>query len=78
MAPHVVRHTAASALVRAEVEINTVRAWLGHVNINTTNIYAKIDLEMKARALALCDVAEPGPSRPWREKKGLIAFLKSL
>ncbi len=57
------------------MDINTVRAWLGHVNIN---IYAEIDLEMKARALALCDVAEPGPSRPWKEKKGLMAFLKSL
>ena len=76
--PHVVRHTAASALVRAKVDINTIRAWLGHVNINTTNIYAEIDLEMKARALALCDAAEPGPSRPWKEKKGLMAFLKSL
>ncbi len=76
--PHVVRHTAACALVRAKVDINTIRAWLGHVNINTTNIYAEINLEMKARALALCDAAEPGPSRPWREKKGLMAFLKSL
>ena len=60
------------------MDINTIRAWLGHVNINTTNIYAEIDLEMKARALALCDAAEPGPSRPWKEKKGLMAFLKSL
>ncbi len=76
--PPVVRHTAACALVRAKVDINTVRAWLGHVNINATNIYAEIDLEMKARALALCDVAEPGPNRPWKEKKGLMAFLKSL
>ena len=73
--PPVVRHTAACALVRAKVDINTVRAWLGHVNINATNIYAEIDLEMKARALALCDVAEPGPNRPWKEKKGLKIFV---
>ena len=69
---------AASAVERRRVDINTIRAWLGHVNINTTNIYAEIDLEMKARALALCDAAEPGPSRPWKKKKGLMAFLKSL
>ena len=49
-----------------------------HVSINTTNVYAEIDLEMKARALALCDIAEKNPSRPWKEKKGLMAFLKSL
>ena len=72
------RHTAACELVRAEVDINTIRAWLGHASIDTTNIYAKIDLEMKAKALALCDAAEPGPDRPWKEKKGLMAFLKSL
>ena len=76
--PHVIRHTTACTLVRAQVDINTVRAWLGHVTINTTNVYAEIDLEMKAKALALCDVAEPGPSRPWKEKKGLLTFLKSL
>ncbi len=62
--PPLVRHMAARALVQAKADINTVRAWLGHVNFNATNIYAEIDLEMKARALALCDVAEPGPSRP--------------
>lgn len=76
--PHVIPHTTACTLIRAGVDINTVRAWLGHVSIDTTNIYAEIDLEMKARALALCDAAEPETSRPWKEKKGLMAFLKSL
>jgi integrase/recombinase XerD len=28
------------------------RSWLGHVSIDTTNIYAELDLEMKATALA--------------------------
>ena len=76
--PHVVRHTTACHLLRAGVDINTVRAWLGHASIDTTNIYAEIDLEMKAKAIALCDAAEPGQSRPWKESRGLIAFLKSL
>ena len=76
--PHVLRHTIACHLVVAGVDINIVRAWLGHVSINTTNVYAEIDLEMKAMALALCDIAEKNPSRPWKEKKGLMAFLKSL
>ena len=31
--PHVLRHTTASTLVRANVDINTIRAWLGHVNL---------------------------------------------
>ena len=52
------------------MDINTIRAWLGHVSLETTNIYAEIDLEMKAKALALCDAAEPGPHRSWKEDKG--------
>ena len=76
--PHLLRHTTACHLVFAGVDINTVRAWLGHASIDTTNVYAEINLKMKAEAMALCDVAEPGPSRPWKENKGLMAFLDSL
>ena len=66
------------SLVRAGVDINTIRAWLGHSTIDTTNIYAEIDLDMKAEAVALCDASEPEPTRPWKENKGLMTFLKSL
>jgi hypothetical protein len=40
--------------LRAGVDINTIRAWLGHVSIDT-NIYADTDLEMKAKALGMCE-----------------------
>ena len=76
--PHMVRHTSACHLLQAGVDLNTIRAWLGHASLDTTNIYAEIDLEMKAKAMALCDAAEPGPGRPWRENKGLMAFLGAL
>ena len=33
---------------------------------------------MKAEAVALCDASEPEPTRPWKENKGLMTFLKSL
>ena len=65
-------------MVLAGLDINTIRAWLGHTSISTTNIYAEIDLTMKAKAIALCDMAESGPTRPWRTNKGLMAFLNSL
>jgi len=74
----VLRHTTACHLVLAGVDINTVRAWLGHVSINTTNIYAEIDLKLKAKAVALCDVGQSKPSRSWKDNKNLMAFLKSL
>ena len=61
------------------MDINTIRAWLGHVSLNTTNVYAEIDLEMKAKALARCQVAEPTKrTRPWREDPELMTFLRSL
>ena len=34
---------------------NTIRAWLGHVSLDTTNIYAETDLATKKRALATLD-----------------------
>lgn len=79
VSPHTIRHTAATHLLRAGVDINTIRGWLGHVSIDTTNIYAEIDLETKAKALAKCAVAQDGQSkRRWRGQPELMAFLRNL
>ena len=78
VSPHSLRHTTATHLLRAGVDINTIRAWLGHVSIDTTNIYAETDLEMKAKALATCEVKETKRSRRWKEDKGLMTFLRTL
>ena len=77
---HTIRHTTAVHLLRSGVDINTIRAWLGHVSLNTTHIYAEVDLEMKAKALAKCEV----PQSPevtvehWSRNSALLTFLKSL
>ena len=78
ISPHCLRHTCAVHLLRSGVDINTIRAWLGHVSLDTTHIYAEIDLEMKANALAHCDVPEKVTVKPWHTDKGLIGFLKAL
>lgn len=83
VSPHVIRHSTACHLLRAGVDINTIRDWLGHVSLETTNRYAKVDLEMKAKALATCAVPEPEgtPSKEkatWRNDHDLMAFLNSL
>lgn len=75
--PHVVRHTAASHLLRSGVDINTIRAWLGHVSLSTTNIYAEVDLETKAKALAACSPEEK-PTGKWRNQPEVMEFLRSL
>jgi len=69
--------TTACHLLKAGVDINTIRAWLGHVSLDTTNVYAEIDLDMKSKALATCQI-NGLKTKPWREDVGLMAFLKSL
>ena len=83
VSPHTIRHTTAVHLLRAGVDINTIRAWLGHVSLETTNRYAEIDLEMKAKALETCAVvsgpnATPRPSPNWHTDSELMSFLASL
>ena len=53
--PHTLRHSAATHLLRAGVDLNTIRAWLGHPRLQTTTVYADIDLKTKAKAIAACD-----------------------
>lgn len=80
ISPHVIRHTTATHLLRAGVDINTIRAWLGHVSIDTTNVYAEVDLETKAQMLAACGSFTAGKtsSRRWRDDPSLMQFLRSL
>jgi site-specific recombinase XerD len=81
ISPHTVRHTTAVHLLRAGVDINTIRAWLGHVSLDTTHIYAEVDLDMKAKALARCEVPSevtPTSTADWHKNPDLMAFLKGL
>lgn len=65
-------------LLRAGVDINTIRAWLGHVSLDTTHVYAEIDLEMKAEALAHCAVPADSVTQHWHKEPEIMAFLKGL
>ena len=77
--PHVIRHSTASHLLRSGVDINTIRGWLGHVSLDTTNIYAEIDLETKARALAACAITDEHSHRVRSQKRpSLMQFLQRL
>lgn len=80
VSPHTIRHSTATHLLRSGVDINTIRAWMGHVSIDTTNIYAEIDLEVKTRALAACetDQRRRRQRKNWKDDRSLLAFLNSL
>jgi site-specific recombinase XerD len=79
VSPHNIRHTTAVHMLRGGVDINTIRAWLGHVSLDTTNIYAEVDLEMKAKALASVDVSGQ-PAAPSRQRAlpSLMTFLQGV
>lgn len=77
VSPHTLRHSTATHLLRAGVDLNTIRSWLGHVSLDTTHVYAEIDLEAKARALEKCDT--PTQRMPTIATDGaLIAFLRAI
>jgi integrase/recombinase XerD len=78
VSPHCLRHSCAVHLLRSGVDINTIRAWLGHVSLDTTHIYAEVDLEMKEKALALCDLPKYAGARRWHSDPKLMEFLRAL
>jgi hypothetical protein len=65
-------------LLRAGVDINTIRAWLGLLPIPTTHIHAESDLQIKAQALAQCEASRKHRSPPRRSGDKLLAFLRAV
>jgi integrase/recombinase XerD len=79
VSPHTIRHSTAVFLLRSGVDINTIRAWLGHASITTTNVYAEYDLDMKAKALAKCELTgKVSDGNGWASDGVLMEFLRSL
>jgi integrase/recombinase XerD len=83
ISPHMWRHSTAVHLLEAGVEVNVIRAWLGHANLETTNRYAEITLRTKQAALAKCTVSgvtdERIPRKPvWQTDTALLEWLQSL
>ncbi len=83
ISPHVLRHTCAVHLLESGVEVNVIRAWLGHVSIDTTNRYAEITLRTKQAALAAClpptlSSTEHLASGGWSKDQDLMKWLQSL
>lgn len=83
ISPHVIRHSTAVGLLEQGVEVNVIRAWLGHVSLNTTNRYAEITLRTKQAAVAAClppvDTSEAlRPNSEWHKDEELMKWLSSL
>jgi hypothetical protein len=61
------------------VDVTIIRNWFGHARLDTTNLYARADLETKRRALEQMNVAEKlGKAPRWKRNADLLTWLDSL
>lgn len=79
VSPHVFRHTKAMHLIQANVNLIYIRDFLGHVNVTTTEIYARADAEIKRKALEQSyPKLIPEDIPQWSEDKGLMNWLREF
>jgi integrase/recombinase XerD len=74
---HVLRHTSAMRLRQAGVDTSVIALWLGHEQVETTQIYLHADLALKERALARTTPTNTSPGR-YQAPDALLAFLEAL
>ena len=79
VSPHTFRHSMGVAMVAAGVDVTVIRSWLGHVSLDTTNHYARANLETKRQALQQVDTSTR-PTKPprWKRDPDLLTWLNSL
>lgn len=75
--PHTLRHTCAMSLLHAGIDTASIALWLGHANIQTTQIYLHADLELKRRTLERVPAVDERPPARYHASDALIAFLKN-
>jgi site-specific recombinase XerD len=51
VSPHVLRHSCALTILEATKDLRKVSLWLGHANMQTTEIYTRADPSVKHEAL---------------------------
>lgn len=79
LSPHVLRHSKAMHLYESGVPLPYIRDILGHVDLSTTEIYARASAEAKRKALeaAYPDIVTDDLLE-WNQDPGLLGWLTSL
>jgi site-specific recombinase XerD len=77
--PHTFRHSMGVAMVAAGIDVTVIRSLFGHVSLDTTNHYARANLETKRRALQQLE-GSTRPRKPprWKRDPDLMSWLNSL
>jgi integrase/recombinase XerD len=76
--PHSMRHSTAVALLKSGVDLSTISHMLGHASPTTTNRYAKVDLDMKRKAIAKVRPVSRRSRTPWEKDGTILDWLESL
>jgi integrase/recombinase XerD len=74
---HTLRHTAAMRLLHAGVDTSVIALWLGHEQVDTTQIYLHADLALKEQAIARTTPPASPPGR-YRPPDKILAWLEAL
>jgi len=69
--PHLFRHTRAMDLYRAGMPLSYIAEFLGHVNVNTTDIYSSADMTMLRNALEKADPELAKEIPRWKDEESL-------
>lgn len=79
ISPHTLRHSKAMHLYEAGIPLPYIRDILGHVDLSTTEIYARASTEAKRRALeaAYSDIVTDDLPE-WNHDPGLLNWLANL
>jgi site-specific recombinase XerD len=77
--PHTFRHSVGVQLVASGVDVTVIRNLLGHASLNTTNRYARANVETKRKALEQVD-SSTRPAEPprWKRNPEMLEWLDSL
>jgi site-specific recombinase XerD len=79
LSPHVLRHSKAMHLYDAGVPLPYIHDILGHVDLSTTEIYARASTEAKRRALEAAYLDVVSDDLPeWNQDAGLLDWLATL
>jgi len=79
--PHTLRHSKAMHMLQGGTPLVVIRDILGHVDVKTTEVYARANLEMKRKALETVANSPTAPRTPtvsWRDDRELMSWLTSL
>lgn len=78
--PHIFRHSKAMHWLKAGIDLEYIRDLLGHADLTTTEVYARLDIDMKRKMLEKVHPAtgQDTPDPSWTDDKDLLSWLANF